>query len=53
MEAGLRDADVRVEATYTYAANHHNPIEPSSTTAHWDGDTLLLYDSTQESTPRR
>lgn len=47
VEAGLRDADVRVEATYTYAANNHNPIEPSSTTAHWDGDALLLYDSTQ------
>ncbi|MEU2597750.1 xanthine dehydrogenase family protein molybdopterin-binding subunit [Streptomyces hirsutus] len=47
VEAGLRDADVRVEATYTYAANHHNPIEPSGTTALWDGDTLLLYDSTQ------
>ncbi|MEV7863223.1 xanthine dehydrogenase family protein molybdopterin-binding subunit [Streptomyces hirsutus] len=47
VEAGLRDADVRVEATFTYAANHHNPIEPSSTTARWDGDTLLLYDSTQ------
>ncbi|MGW0811796.1 xanthine dehydrogenase family protein molybdopterin-binding subunit [Streptomyces viridiviolaceus] len=47
VEAGLREADVRVEGTYTYAANNHNPIEPSSTTAQWDGDNLLLYDGTQ------
>src|SRR5439155_22159919 len=26
---------------------HHNPIEPSATTAVWDGDRLTLYDSTQ------
>ncbi len=47
VEAGLREADVRVEGTYTYAANNHNPIEPSCTTAQWDGDNLLLYDATQ------
>jgi xanthine dehydrogenase YagR molybdenum-binding subunit len=38
---------VRVEATFRFAANHHNPIEPSATTAVWDGDQLTLYDSTQ------
>ncbi|MEU6600109.1 xanthine dehydrogenase family protein molybdopterin-binding subunit [Streptomyces flaveolus] len=47
VEAGLAEADVRVEATYTYAANHHNPLEASSTTAAWDGDELVLHDSTQ------
>ncbi|GGT28351.1 xanthine dehydrogenase family protein molybdopterin-binding subunit [Streptomyces chromofuscus] len=47
VEAGLREADVRVGGTYTYAANHHHPIEPSCTTAQWDGDDLLLYDATQ------
>ncbi|MEU3304068.1 xanthine dehydrogenase family protein molybdopterin-binding subunit [Streptomyces sp. NPDC006678] len=46
-EAGLAGADVRVDATYTYAANNHNPIEPSATTAEWQGDELLLYDATQ------
>ncbi|MFF7202554.1 xanthine dehydrogenase family protein molybdopterin-binding subunit [Streptomyces sp. NPDC008141] len=46
-EAGLADADIRVEGTYTYAANNHNPIEPSCTTAEWEGDELLLYDATQ------
>ncbi|MGW1543466.1 xanthine dehydrogenase family protein molybdopterin-binding subunit [Streptomyces sp. NPDC002309] len=47
VEAALQDADVRLDGTYTYAANHHNPIEPSCTTAQWDGDELLLFDSTQ------
>ncbi|WP_405567818.1 xanthine dehydrogenase family protein molybdopterin-binding subunit [Streptomyces sp. NBC_01167] len=46
-EAGLADADIRVEGTFTYAANNHNPIEPSCTTAEWEGDELLLYDATQ------
>ncbi|MFE7329858.1 xanthine dehydrogenase family protein molybdopterin-binding subunit [Streptomyces sp. NPDC057565] len=47
VEAGLTQADVRIDATYTYAANNHNPIEPSATTAAWDGDRLTLYDATQ------
>jgi xanthine dehydrogenase YagR molybdenum-binding subunit len=47
VDAGLREARVRVEATFRFAANHHNPIEPSATTAVWDGDQLTLYDSTQ------
>lgn len=47
VEAGLAQADVRIDATYTYAANNHNPIEPSATTAAWDGDQLTLYDATQ------
>ncbi|MFI6061136.1 xanthine dehydrogenase family protein molybdopterin-binding subunit [Streptomyces sp. NPDC051286] len=47
VNAGLVQADVRVDATYTYAANNHNPIEPSATTAAWDGDRLTLYDATQ------
>ncbi|MFY1672241.1 xanthine dehydrogenase family protein molybdopterin-binding subunit [Plantactinospora sp. WMMB334] len=47
-EAGLRDAAVRLDATYRYAPNHHNPIEPSTTTAVWDDrDRLTLYDATQ------
>src|SRR6266700_3288176 len=47
VEAGLAGADVRIDVTYRFAANHHNPIEPSATTAVWDGDRLTLYDSTQ------
>ncbi len=47
VEAGLAGAAVRIDVTYRFAANHHNPIEPSATTAVWDGDQLTLYDSTQ------
>ncbi|MFG2194431.1 xanthine dehydrogenase family protein molybdopterin-binding subunit [Streptomyces sp. NPDC048639] len=47
IDAGLEQADVRLESVFTYAANHHNPLEPSATTAQWDGDELLLHDATQ------
>ncbi|WP_298181540.1 xanthine dehydrogenase family protein molybdopterin-binding subunit [Saccharomonospora sp.] len=40
-----------VEATYTTAMTHNNPMEPHTTVAVWHGDTdeptLTLYDSTQ------
>jgi xanthine dehydrogenase YagR molybdenum-binding subunit len=48
IEAGLRDAQVRLDATFRFAANHHNPIEPSTSTAEWDNaGRLTIYDSTQ------
>ncbi|WP_181768385.1 xanthine dehydrogenase family protein molybdopterin-binding subunit [Streptomyces albidus (ex Kaewkla and Franco 2022)] len=47
VRTGLSQADVQVEATYTYAGNNHNPIETSTTTARWDGDELVLHDATQ------
>jgi xanthine dehydrogenase YagR molybdenum-binding subunit len=53
VDAGLAEAAVRVEQTYRFAANHHNPIEPSATTAVWDADRLTLYDSTQGITATR
>jgi xanthine dehydrogenase YagR molybdenum-binding subunit len=43
----LAAADVTVDAAFTFAANHHNPIEMLTTTATWDGDQLTLYDSCQ------
>jgi xanthine dehydrogenase YagR molybdenum-binding subunit len=46
-EDGLSDADLRIDAAFRFAANHHNPIEPMTTTAVWDGDQLTLYDSCQ------
>ncbi|MDB6083372.1 MAG: Xanthine dehydrogenase, molybdenum binding subunit [Gammaproteobacteria bacterium] len=36
-----------IEATYTTPMEHHNPLEPHATVAHWQGDELTLYDSTQ------
>ncbi|GAA5195953.1 xanthine dehydrogenase family protein molybdopterin-binding subunit [Rugosimonospora acidiphila] len=48
VEAGLKQAEIRIDATYRFAANHHNPIEPSTTTAEWDDSgRLTVYDSTQ------
>ncbi len=47
VEAGLRQADVRVEGTYTTPIENHNPMEPHGTIAVPDGDKLTVYDSTQ------
>lgn len=37
----------QIEGTYTTPMEHHNPMEPHATVAHWQGDQLTLYDSTQ------
>uniref|UniRef100_UPI00066D32D5 xanthine dehydrogenase family protein molybdopterin-binding subunit n=1 Tax=Streptomyces sp. SBT349 TaxID=1580539 RepID=UPI00066D32D5 len=47
VEAALDGADVTIDATYTMAPNHHNPIETSATTAFWEDGRLLLHDGTQ------
>ena len=47
VDAGLAAAQVRIDAPFRFAANHHNPIEMLTTTAVWDGDQLTLYDSCQ------
>jgi xanthine dehydrogenase YagR molybdenum-binding subunit len=47
VEAGLAQAEVRLDATYRFAANHHNPIETSSATATWQDGRLILHDTTQ------
>jgi xanthine dehydrogenase YagR molybdenum-binding subunit len=46
VEAGFADSEVLVEVAYRCAANHHNPLEESTTTAVWDDGRLTLYDST-------
>lgn len=43
----LVEAEVKLEATYTTPIEHHNPMEPSASTAAWDGDSLTIYDATQ------
>ncbi|MBC6699121.1 xanthine dehydrogenase family protein molybdopterin-binding subunit [Hymenobacter puniceus] len=41
-------APVQLTHTYTHAINHHNPMEPGATTAHWEApDRLTIYDATQ------
>ncbi|HEX3845765.1 MAG TPA: xanthine dehydrogenase family protein molybdopterin-binding subunit, partial [Steroidobacteraceae bacterium] len=39
--------DARVRQTYTTPMEHHNPMEPHATLAHWQGDRLTVYDATQ------
>ncbi len=46
--AGLAQADIRIEETYTTPFQSHNPMETHSTIAVWDGpDKLTLYDASQ------
>jgi xanthine dehydrogenase YagR molybdenum-binding subunit len=41
-------APVQLTATYTHATNHHSPMEPGATIAHWEAaDRLTVYDATQ------
>ncbi|GAB3429355.1 xanthine dehydrogenase family protein molybdopterin-binding subunit [Actinophytocola sediminis] len=47
IDAAMTAAEVTVDQTYTTAMNHNNPLEPHATTAHWDGERLTLWDSTQ------
>ncbi|RSM67950.1 xanthine dehydrogenase family protein molybdopterin-binding subunit [Kibdelosporangium aridum] len=45
--AALEQAEVRIDREYTSPMQHHNPIEPHTTTAVWDGNSLTLYESAQ------
>ncbi|MBI4060777.1 MAG: xanthine dehydrogenase family protein, partial [Elusimicrobia bacterium] len=47
VEAGLRAADVVIEEAYTTQSALHNALEPHGCTATWEGDILVLYESTQ------
>ncbi len=47
VNAGLARAEARIEQTYTTPMEHHNPMEPHATVAHWEGERLTLYDATQ------
>lgn len=45
--SALAAADVRIDQTYTTAANTNNPIGLFATVAVWDGDALTVHDTTQ------
>jgi len=47
MESGLKDADVVLERTYLTAVEIHHPAETHCSIAKWDGDKLIIWDSTQ------
>jgi xanthine dehydrogenase YagR molybdenum-binding subunit len=40
-------ASVKLDHTYITPFETHNPLEPHSTTAMWEGSTLTLYESSQ------
>ena len=46
-DAALDAADVTVRATYRTATQHHNPMEPHATVAHWQDGRLVVFESSQ------
>src|SRR6202521_880454 len=42
VEAGLKAASKRIEATFETPAQYHNAMEPHAIVAEWDGDTLSI-----------
>ncbi len=47
VERGLREAELVIDQTYSTQTALHNAMEPHGCTAAWEGDTLVLYESTQ------
>ena len=46
-DAAFSSAPVKLDYTYVTPFETHNPLEPHSTTAVWEGQTLTLYESSQ------
>lgn len=46
-KAAFRTAAVTVEEVYGTPIEHHHPLEPHSTIAEWNGDTVTLYNGAQ------
>ena len=46
-EGAFDEASVKLDETYTTPIEHHNPMEPHSAIASWEGDRLTLYHATQ------
>ena len=46
-DKAMAEADVNIDHVYTTPMEHHNPMEPHGTIAHWEGDKVTLHDSTQ------
>jgi len=47
VEEGFKEAEVTVEASYSTQTALHNALEAHGTVAQWQGDELILYESTQ------
>jgi len=46
-EAAFNSAEHKIDATYETPIEHHNPMEPHSAIAVWEGDNLTFYSGTQ------
>ncbi|SMD22932.1 xanthine dehydrogenase family protein molybdopterin-binding subunit [Kibdelosporangium aridum] len=46
-DAALQESPVRINSTYEHPAQHAAPIEPFTSVVRWDGDKLIVNDSTQ------
>ena len=46
-DAALAASAVRTAATYRTPIHHHNPMEPHTTVARWDGDRVVVFESSQ------
>lgn len=47
LDSGVKKSTVKVEAFYTTPTETHNPMEPFATVAHWEGDKVTVYETTQ------
>jgi xanthine dehydrogenase YagR molybdenum-binding subunit len=47
IEGAFSRSEVRVDEIYATPVQHHNPMEPHATVAHWQGDRLTLYEPSQ------
>jgi xanthine dehydrogenase YagR molybdenum-binding subunit len=47
VERGFKEGDVVLERTYRTGFEIHHPAETHSSVARWDGEQLIVYDSTQ------
>ncbi|GGV07474.1 oxidoreductase [Streptomyces filipinensis] len=52
-QAAFAAAEVRVDTVYRVPPLHNHPMEPHTSTAHWDGDRLTVYTSSQGGTTVR
>ncbi len=47
VKAALQNAEYKVTETYETPVEHHQPMEPHSTIAVWEGGSLILYNGSQ------
>jgi xanthine dehydrogenase YagR molybdenum-binding subunit len=47
VETAFRNAEYKIEAVYETPVEHHNPMEPHSTIAYWEGENVTLYNGSQ------